>query len=1042
MATNQELTNTQNQWQVLSDVMQRIWETMNGNLVAPPNFPREVIDMLDENIRIFYFDLLRLYDVTVILERAASAGSFRGFFPNSTALNNLPISSMREGDFAYLVSPATIWTWTEENGWANSGVAVPTGVAAPSSINPLADNQAGQRGTNNTFALADHRHPFSPEFNQARNDIANLFNQVQQRYIRPAAGIPITDLDSDLRQFILDTRGTLFFPIMVNTTAAPVGARVNDYIRNESTGERSVGNLTTYIGDLVKIVSLNPFQVIMAGNNRGPRGEHGTTTFRIVNNTAAAPAGARVNDLIMNTGTDARTVGNRVYQIGDIGEITSLVPFQVSVPGNNRGPRGLPGRDALPFPTIIVGTTAEGGDGTLSNCDFLCDGENDMPMILAAINEIPATGGRVLFRMGNYTISGNTSAMLIHGLHLEGVGKMECIITMHTSINAIASFVRISNFTFNAIPTLSFIFNTSQLNNFEVDNCIFRMNNESNPGSGVQVFRAGSQGSYNNTKIHHNIFEITGGIISDINQNVIVTAFHIRGLINCIISDNTFIITNNNNTMPGNSLTGLRLSAIAIESLAGVTIRGLIITNNTFTLNAPNINMIRHSNISTIAIRAPSNALSNIIIKGNDFSQQIDHNIAIYSDGGNIPTIRNFIDSPYNFAQLNASVLVGFNTLIKHKSKKSVTVIIGNSDFGHMIGDVDFLVNGSASNNVAATPINAAIALLPDTGGKIILREGRYRITTANFNKPIILEGMGTGTSLETNTTRINAPNCRITNMTLIGLISVENHNCTIDNCMILTSIRTINNTPLIGSVRNFILEKNKIEPSTLHATSLILDANGLSEGNIIRNNIITISITAFQNSILAVSNNAIIENNIINISSLGRMSAGPSASGRIHAITENAKRIVGNIININLIFSTHNQGVFAIMAADYMQGNDISIKITNFAGRCSLFSVGASTRIIHSNNIKMEMESSLETPATGRFFLISFEAFNNFNIFNNRIERSVNNFDFISYVASNWVLLATGDMPTSPITANEVISTLGISTKIGNVGFNDVIDI
>ena len=346
MAGNQELTNTQNQWQVLSDVMQRIWETMNGNLVAPPNFPREVIDMLDENIRIFYFDLLRLYDVTVILERAASAGSFRGFFPNRPALDSMPIASMRKGDFAYLavaVAPAAtanIWTWTEADGWTDSGTPVPTGVAAPATVNPLADNQAGQRGTNNTFALADHRHPFSPEFNQARNDITSLFNQVAQRYMLPAAGIPITDLSPELRQFILDTKGTLFFNILVNTTAAPVGARVGDYIQNQSTGERTVGTLSTYIGDVVRIVSLNPFQVVMAGNNRGPRGEQGTVTFRIVNNTTAAPAGARVNDLIMNTGTDARIVGNRTYQIGDIGEITSLIPFQVAVPGNNRGPVG------------------------------------------------------------------------------------------------------------------------------------------------------------------------------------------------------------------------------------------------------------------------------------------------------------------------------------------------------------------------------------------------------------------------------------------------------------------------------------------------------------------------------------------------------------------------------------------------------------------------------------------------------------------------------------------------------------------------------
>ena len=52
-----------NQWPFLHEVMLKTWQVLNGDTPMPPTFPQEVIDNMSDNIRILYFDLLRLYDV-------------------------------------------------------------------------------------------------------------------------------------------------------------------------------------------------------------------------------------------------------------------------------------------------------------------------------------------------------------------------------------------------------------------------------------------------------------------------------------------------------------------------------------------------------------------------------------------------------------------------------------------------------------------------------------------------------------------------------------------------------------------------------------------------------------------------------------------------------------------------------------------------------------------------------------------------------------------------------------------------------------------
>jgi parallel beta-helix repeat protein len=78
--------------------------------------------------------------------------------------------------------------------------------------------------------------------------------------------------------------------------------------------------------------------------------------------------------------------------------------------------------------------------------------------------------------------------------------------------------------------------------------------------------------------------------------------------------------------------------------------------------------------------------------------------------------------------------------------KKSATFIIGQTGNGYDTSQCDYVCDGTADD----VEINAAIQALPLTGGKIIIREGNYKITSnINVNKGnVTIEGMGSSTVL------------------------------------------------------------------------------------------------------------------------------------------------------------------------------------------------------------------------------------------------------------------------------------------------------
>ena len=84
------------QWSVIHEVLVRVWKTLNGEATMPPTFPQEVVDALDDNLKIIYFDLLRLYDM--ISDKVAGP---QGTLFHALTSHNQTIDNLRIADFIF-----------------------------------------------------------------------------------------------------------------------------------------------------------------------------------------------------------------------------------------------------------------------------------------------------------------------------------------------------------------------------------------------------------------------------------------------------------------------------------------------------------------------------------------------------------------------------------------------------------------------------------------------------------------------------------------------------------------------------------------------------------------------------------------------------------------------------------------------------------------------------------------------------------------------------------------------------------------------------
>jgi hypothetical protein len=108
------------------------------------------------------------------------------------------------------------------------------------------------------------------------------------------------------------------------------------------------------------------------------------------------------------------------------------------------------------------------------------------------------------------------------------------------------------------------------------------------------------------------------------------------------------------------------------------------------------------------------------------------------------------------------------------------TFIIGNRLSGHTLNDVDYLYgNNPATLNVIIDEVQEK---LPISGGKIIIREGKYNVDgTINIKKNnVILQGMGASTEIQMN---IECPR----------IIMVNGNSCKIADLKLYTGVLKIN---------------------------------------------------------------------------------------------------------------------------------------------------------------------------------------------------------------------------------------------------------
>lgn len=100
--------------------------------------------------------------------------------------------------------------------------------------------------------------------------------------------------------------------------------------------------------------------------------------------------------------------------------------------------------------------------------------------------------------------------------------------------------------------------------------------------------------------------------------------------------------------------------------------------------------------------------------------------------------------------------------------KKQTTFIIGTTQIGHTVADVDYLCDGIADQ----VEINAAITALSSCGGKIVIREGLYNITAPiSIDKDdVTLEGMGNSSILKRMFTGNAVVNITASNATVMSM--------------------------------------------------------------------------------------------------------------------------------------------------------------------------------------------------------------------------------------------------------------------------------
>jgi hypothetical protein len=200
------------QWSVIHKALKATWEVLNGGTPMPPEYPQEVVNALGDSLKTLYFDVLKLYDVAETVGVLMNEPHFKGWFQTAAELRAAVYPhGLIHGDYAYIAETTTIWEYNGSN-WINSGKPLPDQTVPPSTTTPLADAANGVVGSGTSYARNNHVHPHSAAFNTMQSNVSSLLTEVPKKYVKPSAGIPLSDLASAVQTTINSVSGKYVKP--------------------------------------------------------------------------------------------------------------------------------------------------------------------------------------------------------------------------------------------------------------------------------------------------------------------------------------------------------------------------------------------------------------------------------------------------------------------------------------------------------------------------------------------------------------------------------------------------------------------------------------------------------------------------------------------------------------------------------------------------------------------------------------------------------------------------------------------------------------
>ncbi|MCL2138211.1 MAG: right-handed parallel beta-helix repeat-containing protein [Treponema sp.] len=300
----------------------------------------------------------------------------------------------------------------------------------------------------------------------------------------------------------------------------------------------------------------------------------------------------------------------------------------------------------------------------------------------------------------------------------------------------------------------------------------------------------------------------------------------------------------------------------------------------------------------------------------------------LFSEKANIsnPVFAGIPKVPYKTgAASNDGTLIATEAQVFQK-KKCVTLVVGASNGGHSLSDVDYLCNGSNDT----TQINAAITALPSSGGKIVIREGTYNITGAIYvNKNnVTIKGNGDSTVLDA-TVNITGSDT--------GLINITGSGCK------LTGLKITNNSS-VSVIYGIYISGSGNSIAGITVSNIGSSGYGIyiygNYNSITGNTISNSNSSSSYGFYISGSNNSIAGNTVSN-SSDSNLSHGIGIYG-------NSNRITGNTVSNS--GSTTSYGIGIYSSNNSIIGNTISNISSNMS--YGIYNYNGSNNSITGNTV------------------------------------------------------------------------------------------